>query len=100
MENFAPEVLIYLQTVKDFFTKDKEAKSYFIINDNEEFFFHHVQEISQKNFESFGEPSLSQMQFEFIRKTMILIDSLEKPVDSEPEGKFEYFGDFGKFYLN
>lgn len=101
VEQFAPEVLIYLQKVKNYFAVDEEAKNYFIIDDNFEFFFHHVQEISQKNFEDTGDPNLSQIQFELIRKTMMLLSIANKDYkDIKENGRFYDLGDFGKFSLN
>ena len=69
----APEVLIYIQTVKDYFSKNKEARDYFLTNSNEELFFEHLGEISQKNFEKDGETMLNMEQFDLLKKTIIAI---------------------------
>jgi hypothetical protein len=50
MNKLSPEVLIYVQSVKSYFQKNDEAREYFIANSDEEQFFKHLSEISQKNF--------------------------------------------------
>ena len=51
MDNVSPEVLIYLQTVKNYFEINKEAREFFLSNSDEELFYKHMSEIAQKNFE-------------------------------------------------
>jgi len=46
----SPEVLIYIQSVKNYFKTNNEAKDYFLNGNDEELFFKHLSEISQKNF--------------------------------------------------
>jgi len=64
----SPEVLIYLQSIKHYLTTNMVAQKYFDIKGNEDTFFDHLSEISQKNFEEHGEPQLSLDQFEELRK--------------------------------
>ena len=64
----SPEVLIYIQNIKSYFTTNVEAQEYFNIVGNEETFFNHLSDISQKNFEEHGEPQLSLEQFEDLRQ--------------------------------
>ena len=71
MDKLSPEVLIYVQSVKNYFQKNDEAREYFIANSDEEQFFKHLSEISQKNFEQLGEPMLNKEQFDLLRKTMM-----------------------------
>ena len=66
----SPEVLIYLQSIKKYFTSDTDAQEYFNIKGKEKEFFNNVSEISQKNFEENGEPELSPFQFEEIKNKM------------------------------
>ena len=61
---YSPEVLIYLQTVKKYFQTNQEAREYFISNYNEDVFFKHLCEISEKNFKQNGEVMLTKEQFE------------------------------------
>jgi hypothetical protein len=96
-----PEVLIYIQSIKNYFNNNIEAKNYFIINGDEEFFYHHLIEISKKNLEKDGEPMLSMEQFELLRKTMMIISIINKPNEENEEDKlFIDLKEFGKFCLN
>ena len=71
--NLSPEVLIYIQTVKNYFNTNKEAHDYFLSNSDEILFFEHLAEISQKNYEKEGEVMLNKEQFDLLRKTIIAI---------------------------
>ncbi len=112
MENLSPEVLIYIQTVKHYFETNKEAREYFLGNADEELFYKHLSEISQKNFEKDGEVMLNKEQFELLRKTIsvLKIDSNKKPfvrpeenidvtIEENPNIFIEYTN-FGKICLN
>jgi hypothetical protein len=73
MNNVPPEVLIYIQTVKNYFETNIEAKEFFLSNSDEELFYKHMVEIAQKNFEKNGEATLDREQFELLRKTIAAI---------------------------
>jgi hypothetical protein len=91
--NFKPEVLIYLNQVKSFLSKNEEARSYFMSNTNPDDFYTKLCEMSEKNFDSSGEPSLTQEQFEELRLEII----------KEPEKKvFDpiVYTKFGHYSLN
>jgi hypothetical protein len=79
----SPDVLTYVQNVMTFMSKNEEAKKYFIDNSNEELFFKHLSEIAQKNYKSFGDPTLDKKQFELLRKTIMAIDVVNKPLKVE-----------------
>jgi hypothetical protein len=101
MKEPSPEVLIYIQTVKHFFKNNKEAKDYFLSNSNEESFFKHLTEISQKNFDKNGEVMLSKTQFELLRKTISAIAVVEKSMENTTNDNiFVDIKDFGKICLN
>ena len=76
--NFSNEVLIYIQTLKNFLKTNKEANIYFLSNVNEEEFFNNLSKISQNNFEKNGEPNLTVEQFEFLRGIMVVFNEIEK----------------------
>jgi hypothetical protein len=103
MTKIPPEVLIYIQTVKTYLKNNIEAREYFIGESDEELFFEHLSEISQKNFETNGEVMLNKEQFELLRKTVIAISIAKKDIPEEPKGDdgmfFEMKG-FGKICLN
>ena len=103
MTKIPPEVLIYIQTVKTYLKNNIEAREYFIGESDEELFFEHLSEISQKNFETNGEVMLNKEQFELLRKTVIAISITKKDIPEEPKENdnmfFEIKG-FGKICLN
>jgi hypothetical protein len=76
--NFSNEVLIYFQSVKNFFKTNEEANLYFLSNVDEEEFFNNLLKIAQTNFEKNGEPNLSIEQFEFLREVMVKFKEIEK----------------------
>ena len=104
MDKLSPEVLIYIQSVKNYFQKNDEAIEYFIANSDEEQFFKHLSEISQKNFDKNGEVMLDKNQFELLRTTTMVITIAVKedfPEEKTIEEKiFQDFGGFGKICLN
>jgi hypothetical protein len=104
MTKISPEVLIYLQTVKTYLNNSKDAKDYFIGESNEELFFQHLLEISQKNFDSSGEAMLNKEQFELLRKTVIAVTISKKDIKEETKTDYENvfieIQGFGKICLN
>jgi hypothetical protein len=99
----SPEVLIYVQNVKNFFKHDVDARNYFLNKVDEEMFFKYLTDISQKNFEKDGEPVLTKDQFELIRKTLLLVDITKKEYDEKESLNSKIFIDFsvfGKICLN
>lgn len=107
MDNVSPEVLIYLQTVKNYFEINKEAREFFLSNSDEELFYKHMSEIAQKNFEKNGDATLDREQFELLRKTIAAITVIKR-VEIKNED-FDYnngvfiglpFPNFGTICLN
>jgi hypothetical protein len=86
MEDLPPEVLIYIQTVKSFFSKNEGTREYFLSKIDEDVFFKYLGNISKRNFEENGEVMLTEVQFELLRKTLIAMkisemDESELPID-------------------
>jgi len=111
MDNVSPEVLIYLQSVKNYFETNKEAKEFFLSNSNEELFYKHMTEIAQKNFEKNGEATLDREQFELLRRTIVAItvaseSRFKSGIEFKKEdfdydnGVFIGFPNFGSICLN
>ena len=109
MENVSPEVLIYIQSVKNYFETNIEAKEYFLSNSNEELFYKHMTEIAQKNFTKNGEAILNREQFELLRKTITAITVVSKKKVEIKNEDFDYnngvfiglpFPNFGMICLN
>ena len=111
MDNISPEVLIYLQTVKNYFETNKEAKEFFLSNSDGELFYKHLTEIAQKNFEKKGEATLDREQFELLRRTIVAITiatsitkigqvKYKKEDFDYDNGVFIEFPNFGSICLN
>jgi hypothetical protein len=105
--SFSPEVLIYLQTVKNFFKSNEETRNYFISDSDEEVFFKHLCEISQKNFEDNGEVMLNKEQFELLRRTILAITISQKDIEevveeisNQEDNIFIDMRGYGKICLN
>lgn len=105
--DLSPEVLTYLQTVKNYLKKNDEARRYFLHGVNEEMFFEHLTEIAQKNFKQLGEPMLNREQFDLLRKTMKAISivdksvtELEEEIPNPEKNIFVDYRGFGKICLN
>ena len=89
----SPEVLIYVQNLKHYLTTNVVAQKYFNIKGNEETFFNHLSEISQKNFEEHSEPQLSLDQFEELREKI-------HGHNKEAIGLFISLGEYGYLSYN
>jgi hypothetical protein len=103
MNKLSPEVLIYVQSVKNYFQKNDEARQYFIANSDEQQFFKHLSEISQKNFDKNGEVMLDKTQFELLRVTVQAIAVATTPVENLPSAEEHIFIDmrgYAKICLN
>jgi len=111
MDKISPEVLIYLQSVKNYFQTNIEAREFFLSNSDEELFYKHMTEIAQKNFEKNGTATLDRVQFELLRKTIAAITivsktEFKKRVEFKKEdfdydnGVFIEFPNFGSICLN
>ncbi len=97
----SPEVLIYLQNVKNYLKSNEDARKLFLENVDEEVFYKHLGEMSQKNFDTNGEAMLTQEQFNLLRKT---VKDLKLGETSSDEitlvTKFINIKGFGKICLN
>lgn len=71
MKKLSPEVLMYIQNVKNYFQTNKEAREYFLQHSDEDLFFEHMTEIAQKNYDKNGDAILDREQFELLRVTVI-----------------------------
>jgi hypothetical protein len=84
--SFSPEVLIYLQTLKNYFENNQEARSYFLSNVNKDEFFNLVGETAERNFKKNAEPQLTKEQLEFLRVSLMVF----KMVEEESDDNFIY----------
>ena len=93
MGELSSEVLIYIQKVKLYFEKYDDTKKYFASDVDDETFYNHITEIAVKNYNKKGEPTLSEDQFEFLRKTMTVLSIVKN--NNLP--KIPLWMDLGKF---
>jgi hypothetical protein len=104
MGNLSADVLIYLQSIKEYFAKNEETKKYFISDGDEEVFFEYLGKISQKLYEKKGDAQLSQEQFEILRRFVQIKAMAEQNDDKsiDDTDKHLYFNTkgFGRVYLN
>ena len=83
-----PEVLIYINTLKLFLSKNKEAHDYFLGEIDDDVFFYDVEQMSIENFKNFGAPELKREQFDEI--LLSLSNNKENNIESQ----------IFKYYLN
>lgn len=93
MGELSSEVLIYIQKIKLYFEKHDEFKKYFASDIDDETFYNHITEIAVKNHEKTGDPTLSEEQFEFLRKTMTVLTM----VKNNKFPKIPLWMDLGKY---
>lgn len=93
----SPEVLIYLQKIKNYLENNLEAKDYFLSNSDNDFFFIQLETLSNKNFIKNGSPELTLEQLELIRRMSIIVLDNKKSTDSN---LFMDMGEFGQICLN
>lgn len=91
----APEVLIYVRTVKTYIQSNEEAKQYFLSGLNPDDFYKQIEDISEENFKKNGDPMLTKDQFENIRAIL-----KTKSEENKNEKIFFDLSGFGKICLN
>lgn len=91
-----PDVLVYVQSVKKYFSSNPDAQKYFSIEGNEQQFFDQITEISQKNYEKNGEPELTIEQFEELRRDLSNVVGSDKTIIAS----FMNLGNLGHISLN
>lgn len=65
------DVLIYINELKLFFSKNKETSVYFLENIDEESFFDNIAIVAENNLKTKGECALTQNQFEVVRSLLL-----------------------------
>lgn len=92
------EVLIYVQTIKNYLETNQDANDYFLKNADYDLFFDNLAQISEINFQKTGEPQLSQQQFEFLKISMMIFKEVEKEEEIN-QTIYDYIPQDIKFYL-
>lgn len=96
--NYSPEVLMYINSVKEFLTKNEEAREYFLSGLNEDEFFDSLTEISQYNFNRNGDATLSKSQFEIVRVSLNAFKKIDDSIINN-NSVFSYDSNDIKCYL-
>lgn len=96
----SPEVLIYVQNVKSYLKNNKDAYEYFLSEIDEELFFKHLADISQKNLDKDGEAMLNNFQFELLRTTLRAITISKKDYKENNQEILIKVKGFGYYSLN
>jgi hypothetical protein len=91
----SPEVLIYIQKIKNYMDTNEDANKYFLSGINSDDFYVQIREISENNFKKNGDPMLSREQFENIRELL-----KTTPEKNKEEKIFFELNGFGKICLN
>ena len=92
------EILIYIQTVKNYLDSNVDARNYFLSNNDENSFYDSLTNIAKLNFEKKGTPELSKLQFELLRISLNIFNMVEKEIETE-DLIYEYIPNNIKFYL-
>ena len=95
---FSPDILIYIQTVKNFLENNEGIKKYFLTNVDEDLFFENLGQIAEINLTKNGEPQLSKEQFEVLRLSLQIFKKVDEEIQME-ESIYEYIPNNIKFYL-
>jgi hypothetical protein len=95
---FSPDILIYIQTVKNFLENNEGIRKYFLTNVDEDLFFENLGQIAEINLTKNGEPQLSKEQFEVLRLSLQIFKKVDEEIQME-ESIYEYIPNNIKFYL-
>ena len=74
---FSPDILIYIQTVKNFLENNEGIRKYFLTNVDEDLFFENLGQIAEINLTKNGEPQLSKEQFEVLRLSLQIFKKVD-----------------------
>jgi hypothetical protein len=66
-----PDILVYIQKVRNYFDTNEDAKKYFKIHENETLFYDLLIDMSKKNYDKNNEPMLTIEQFEELRMKLL-----------------------------
>jgi hypothetical protein len=91
-----PEVLIYINKVKEYLEKNEEANRYLLGTNDYDLFFDEVLKFAEINFEKKGDATLTKEQFEEIRKSSQKITTTK----DYSNGVFMEIPNFGLISLN
>lgn len=94
------EVLVYLQKIKNYLNNSEDAKNYFIGQADVDEFYKELAIISNKNFETKGQPELTKEQFELLRVTLIATSIAKQRVFYSEDKLFMFLDDYPGICMN
>lgn len=94
------EVLVYLQKIKNYLSNSTDAKNYFIGEADVDEFYKELTIISNKNFETNGQPELTKEQFELLRVAVIATSIAKQRVFYSDDKLFMFFDDYPGICVN
>jgi hypothetical protein len=94
------EVLVYIQKIKNFLNTNDSARDYFIGNSDVDEFYKQLSIISEKNYETNGQPELSKEQFELLRITLEVVSISQQKMFITDDGLFMVYENYPPISLN
>lgn len=94
------EVLVYLQKVKTYLNSSEDARKYFIGESDVNEFYNQLTIISNKNFETNGQPELTKEQFELLRVTLIATTITKQRVFYSEDKLFMFLDEYPGICMN
>ena len=94
------EVLVYIQKIKNFLNTNDSARDYFIGKCDVDEFYKQLSIISEKNYETNGQPELTKEQFELIRITLEVVSISQQKIFISEDGFFMFYENYPPISLN
>jgi hypothetical protein len=94
------EVLVYLQKIKNYLNTSEDAKNYFIGQADVDEFYKELTIISNKNFETKGQPELTKEQFELLRVALLATSIAKQRVFYSEDKLFMFLDDYPGICMN
>jgi hypothetical protein len=94
------EILVYLQRVKNYLNTNEEANKYFIGDSDVDEFYNQLTIVSEKNFETNGQPELTKEQFELLRIAALATAISKQRVFYSEDKLFLFLDDYPGICMN
>ncbi|MEY4572078.1 MAG: hypothetical protein RLZ10_1304 [Bacteroidota bacterium] len=94
------DILVYLQKVKSFLKTNEEASKYFIGDSDVDEFYKQLTIVSEKNFETNGQPELTKEQFELLRVAVLATAISKQRVFYSDDKLFLFLDDYPGICMN
>ena len=98
--DLSAEILMYIQKVKLYFSNNIEATQYFIGDSDVDEFYKQLTIVSEKNFETNGQPELTKEQFELLRLAVLATAISKQRVFYSDDKLFLFLDDYPGICMN